>query len=59
MSTAPLPPTKCLACRGEHQQGALKDRVFEEPDPRFPGGAVLRGWICDECALVHWAWEVS
>jgi hypothetical protein len=53
-------PTRCCICHGERQVGELRDRVYVEPrsgedaEPEY-----TRGWMCEECAVVHWAWVVT
>jgi hypothetical protein len=53
-------PSRCCICRGYRQVGELKDMIYVEPigdgpDPDAP--AYVRGRMCEECAVVHWAWE--
>lgn len=50
--------TRCCICRGHRQVGELNDRIFVEPtsgedtSPQY-----IRGWMCEECLVVHWAWD--
>lgn len=50
-------PTRCCICRGHRQVGPLRDRIYMEPtseanlDPAY-----TRGWMCEECATINWAW---
>lgn len=61
----PLLPTRCISCRGRYpspppfQDGEqLRDCVWVEPSGTVPDvPQYLRGWICTECYVFHWAWE--
>jgi hypothetical protein len=51
---------RCIWCRGERQVGEIKERIFIEPiSAENTEAATLQGYICEECAVVHWAWEVN
>jgi len=48
---------RCIACR---RDGLLFDMQWAEPkseDNAMP--ILLRGWICSDCAVVHWAQSVA
>jgi len=53
-----MKPTRCCICRGERQVGILADLIFVEPrggedvSPEY-----TRGWMCEDCAVIHWAWK--
>lgn len=51
-------PNTCISCRGFKQYGELKDAQYCQPSPTEPHHQVLRGWMCEDCRIVHWAWEV-
>lgn len=57
----PVPEaTRCCICRDERRYGPLKDRVYIEPTSGSDlTEKYIRGWMCEECAVVHWAWDVD
>lgn len=47
--------TRCIACR---KNAIVKDMVWIEPLSETDSTPMyLRGLICQDCAVVHWAWE--
>ncbi len=53
-------PTRCCICRGHRQVGELKDRIFVEPRSGEDSTAeYTRGWMCEECQIIHWAEEIN
>jgi len=51
---------RCINCRGERQVGEIKDRVYIEPmSGEDSSPVVLQGYICEECAIIHWAWAAD
>lgn len=50
--------TRCISCRevAEVRQMVWIEPVNADKDLR---AAVVRGWICDDCVVVHWAWELN
>lgn len=54
------PSRRCIVCRGMRQVGEVKERIFIEPTSAEDSNEVyLQGYICEECKVVHWAWDVT
>lgn len=51
---------RCITCHGKYQDGEIEERVFIEPESADNSEpVVLQGYICRECAIVHWAWKAG
>jgi len=49
--------TRCIMCR---RDAIVKDRVYIDPrSGDDPTPVWHRGWICDECGVIHWAWPAE
>lgn len=51
---------RCINCRGERQVGEIREKVYIEPTSgEDTSPVVLQGYICEECTIIHWAWNAS
>lgn len=47
--------TRCILCK---RDGPVKRVMYEEPRDEYDSTAmILRGDLCEDCVIVHWAWE--
>lgn len=49
--------TRCIICK---KDAIVKDKVFCEPLSGEDSTAMyFRGWICEDCSIVNWAWDAE
>lgn len=45
--------TRCCIC---HKDSIVHDRIYAEPlSKRDSTPMYTRGWMCDNCSIIHWA----